>query len=456
MLQLASLHYTPGLMWRRRIGWTVYQLLVVMALMVAAPFLLAGRGRHYLATLRGRLGLDFGPSSQDVPPIDRVWIHAVSVGEVAVAATLIAKLPKDLPLVVTTVTPTGQDHANQLFGVSASHRVKVAYLPFDVGFAVSRFFKSFAPTCLILVEGDYWPLILETARRRNVPVAVVNGRVGKRSGDRLKRIPWLSKILFFDAIHRFAMQTPLDGRRLVEGGAASERIQVVGNLKFDSAVPEPKPQLEATLERLANGRAILLAGSTMAGEDPQVLDAFLGLGAGDRALLLLAPRHPQRFDSAADLLRERSLTFLRRSNLDSNQPGDPSTAGSPDVVLLDTLGELASLYRIADIAFIGGTLVPTGGHNPLEPALFSVPTVVGPAMTNFQEIADQFDEAGAWGRVADSAELTALWKTWLANPQEAREFGLRASDLLAANRGALERTLSLLNPLFTSSEETTS
>ena len=435
----------------RRIGWLFYQLSIAAGMALAAPFLLVRRGRHYLVTLAGRFGLHRGPSFADGDGSKhrRLWIHAVSVGEVAIAATLIRKLPEDLPLVVTTVTPTGQARAQALLADSGDHRV-AAYLPFDLGFAVSTFFRRFKPSALILVEGDYWPLVLESARRRGVPVAVINGRVGERSGRRLARFPRLARRLFFDSVSRFAVQTVEDRRRLIAAGASPERIRVTGNLKFDASEPRPLPELEAEIRRLADGRSILLAGSTMPGEEEQLLDAFAAIGAGSRALLLIAPRHPERFDAVARLIRERGLTLLRRSLLAVGEAGDELRAASEavDVILLDSLGELAGLYRVADSAFIGGTLVPTGGHNPLEPACFAVPTVVGPSMHNFREMAEIFDRAGAWARVADSAALARLWQTWLEDPQAAREVGQAAEELLAANRGALERTLEVIEPIL--------
>ncbi len=438
----------------RRTGWLLYQLSIAAGMALAAPFLLARRGRHYLATLAGRVGFHRGPvPAGGAGPEGRprtLWIHAVSVGEVAVAATLIRKLPEDLPLVLTTVTPTGQARARALLADSSGRRV-AAYLPFDLGFAVSIFFRRFQPAALILVEGDYWPLVLEAARRRQVPVAVINGRVGERSGRRLARFPRLARRLFFDTVDRFGVQTAEDRRRLIAAGAPAERIRVTGNLKFDASEPHPVPELEAEIRRLAGGRPILLAGSTMPGEEEQLFDAFAEIGAGSRALLLIAPRHPERFDSVARLIGERGLACLRRSQLDVAGKSDrcrETVSEAGDVLLLDSLGELAGLYRVADVAFIGGTLVPTGGHNPLEPACFAVATVVGPSMENFRQMAEIFDRAEAWARVADSAALARLWQRWLADPEAARTVGREAADLLAANRGALERTLEVIEPML--------
>lgn len=406
----------------------LYQLAAGAALLIAGPFLLVRRGAHYLPTLSGRLGSSTASASRPDRPL---WLHAVSVGEVAVAATLARALPADLPLVVTTVTPTGQERAKALF----RDRAEVAYLPFDLGFAVRRFFDRFRPGALVLVEGDYWPLVLSEARRRGLPVAVINGRVGDRGYGRMRKLRPLLGWLF-DRVDRFGVQTGEDRDRLVSLGVPAGRITVTGNLKYESPEPAVKPELEERLRTLAAGRPILLAGSTMPGEEEQVLDAFRRL---EGAMLVIAPRHPERWDEVAALLGPNAV---RRSQIPE--------VGRPDIILLDSLGELAGLYRIAAGAFIGGTLVPKGGHNPLEPARFGVPVAVGPSMHNFRDMAERFDQAQAWRRVRDAGELAAAWKEWLADPAAAREQGERALRLLEENRGALERTLELLGPILPS------
>lgn len=414
----------------RSVLWGLYQLATGAALLAAGPFLLARRGGHHLPVIPGRLGRFSGePTGRGA-----LWLHAVSVGEVGVAATLARALPPDLPLLVTTVTPTGQARARAAF----AGRAEVAYLPFDLGGPVARFFRRFEPRALVLVEGDYWPLVLSEARRRGLPIAVVNGRVGDRSFRRMRRLrPLLGPL--FSGIDRFGVQTAADRERLITLGVDPLRVAVTGNLKYESPEPERKPDLEAMLQRLAVGRPLLLAGSTMAGEEAQVLDAFERLGGGERALLVIAPRHPERWGEVAALLEARGVDFVRRSS--------PSKEGGA-VVLLDSLGELAGLYRLAAAAFIGGTLAPTGGHNPLEAARFGVPVAVGPAMHNFREMAEAFDRAGAWRRVADSGALAAAWREWLDDPAAAREVGGRGLRLVEENRGALARTREMLDPLL--------
>jgi 3-deoxy-D-manno-octulosonic-acid transferase len=222
---------------------------------------------------------------------------------------------------------------------------------------------------------------------------------------------------------------------------AEGKITVTGNLKFESAPPRELPELETSLRELAGSRPILVAGSTMGGEEEQILEAFEQLGGGARALLVLAPRHPERIGEVDKLLRERDVPMIRRSRLG---PGS-----QPAVVLLDTMGELASIYRVGAGAFIGGTLVPTGGHNPLEAARFSLPIAVGPSMENFQEMERLFDQDQAWQRVASAAELAGVWEEWLSHPERAEQMGARAAKLVTRNQGALERTLEILAPLLT-------
>jgi len=424
----------------RGLNRALYQAAMGAALAVGGPVLLTRRGRHYLETLPGRLGR--APAAPAELGAGGLWLHAVSVGEVSVAATIVRALPAELPLVVTTVTPTGQARARAIF----AERAAVAYLPFDLGFAVRRFFDRFRPAALVLVEGDYWPLVLAEARRRGLPVAVVNGRVGNRSFGRMRRFAPLARRLLA-GVDLYGVQDAEDRRRLAALGVPKERVRVTGNLKFEAAEPPLDPALAARVRELAAGRPIVLAGSTMPGEEEKVLAAFERAGGGGRALLVLAPRHPERWDEVDALLaawaRERGGAHLRRRRLPADLPTQPVS-----VLLLDSLGELAGLYRLAAAAFIGGTLVATGGHNPLEPARFGVPLAVGPSLHNFRDVAERFDRAGAWRRVADAAELGEVWRGWLDDPVEAERQGHRGRALVQANRGALARTLELLAPVL--------
>lgn len=413
--------------------WLLYQIATALILVLGAPFFLLTRGKHYLSTVPGRLG-GYSGKVPDRP----LWIHAVSVGEVGVAATVVAALPADLPVLITTITPTGQRRARETFG----ERAAVAYLPFDLGFAVSRFMRRFRPRALVLTEGDYWPLVLHRARHDGLSITVINGRVSDRGFRRMASVrPLLGTTL--GRVDRFVVQTDDDRDRLTNLGVGSERILVSGNLKYETPTPKANPKLEELLAGMADGRPILVAGSTMKGEEEAVLEGFDALGGGKRALLILAPRHPERWDEVARLLARSPHSLVRRSACDAVKGTD-----RPDVVLLDSLGELAGIYRIAAAAFIGGTLTPTGGHNPLEPARFGVPVVVGPSMENFRQIATAFDRGDAWARVPDGTTLGVVWSHWLENPEQASEVGDRGRALIDANRGALPATLEELQPIL--------
>ena len=422
-------------------GWLLYQSAFAAVLPLAAPLLAARRGfSHYRTTLRGRLAQAL-PAPAAAP--GALWIHAVSVGEVGVAATLGRLLPPGLPLCVTTVTPTGQAQARRLFPPPAA----VGYLPFDLAFAVRRFFDAIAPRLLLLCEGDYWPLVLREARRRRLPVVVVNGRMSDRAFARQKHLGKLNR-LFYGAVDFFAMQTAEDRERLLALGVEPAKVAVGGNLKFDARPPAPKPELEAAIENLAAGRPILVAGSTLEGEEEALLAALGELGR-EKLLLVLAPRHPERWDAVEKLVEGRGFSLLRRSRLDLG-PGAAAPAGkAPEVLLLDSLGELAAVYRLGAAAFVGGTLVPKGGHNPIEPAHFGVPVLVGPSMFNFREIGERFARAQAWRRLDHARQLAPALAELLADPAAAAALGGRARALLEENRGAAARTLELIQPFLT-------
>ncbi len=415
-------------------AWLLYQALMALLLGLAAPVLLLTRSSHYLPTLSGRLG-----KYRAVERQPRLWVHAVSVGEVGVANTLIRALPKTLRLVVTTVTPTGQEVARRTLG----DRADVAYFPFDLGFPIRRFFDTFTPTALVIIEGDLWPLVLSHCERRSLPIAVANCRISGRNFRRLRRLRCILRPLF-GPVDLFAAQSREDEQRLLYLGVGAEKVQTVGNLKFDTPDPPNLTQLEEQIRELAGSRPILVAGSTMPGEEQLVIEAFKQVGL-ERATLVIAPRHPERCDEVDQLLTEMGVRSVRRSQL-----GDRGTVSTepPSAVLLDTLGELSPLYRLASGAFVGGTLVSTGGHNPLEAARFGVPIAAGPSMENFREIETLLDARKAWRRVLDPTQLASSWLEFLDHPESARAMGAEAAAIVEANRGAVDRTLALLGPLL--------
>ncbi len=410
--------------------WLLYQVGYCLLLVLVGPVLLVRRGRHYLSTIKGRMG-----SYAGTIPKNPLWIHAVSVGEVTVASTLIRALPADIPLLVTTITPTGQELAKAILG----DRATVTYLPFDLDFAIQRLLRRFQPQGLILVEGDLWPLLLRRVAMRSIPVVVINGRVSDHSFTRMRRLrPLLGPL--FDHVDRFGMQTIEDGQRLEDLEVPSDRVEVLGNIKFDSPAPAALPDVESRLSALANGRTILIAGSTMPAEEDEILEAFRQAGGGEDAMLILAPRHPERWAQVEVLVQQSRFRCLRRTDLET-------ATTEPDVIILDTLGELASLYRVALSSFIGGTLVPTGGHNPIEAAQHGSAVVVGPSMENFREIARVFNQAEAWKQIGNSRQLAGVWSRWLSAPEQAEELGAKGKQVVDSNRGALDRTLTFVQPL---------
>lgn len=414
--------------------WILYQLVVALALLLAGPFLLLLRGKHYLPTIAGRFGI--GASAEVAEPL---WIHGVSVGEVGVARTLIRALPPSTALLLTTITPTGQAGARAIERAN----YQVAYLPFELGIPIRRFLRRFAPRALVLCEGDYWPLLLHHVSRRGMPVAVINGRVSDRSFARMRRLrPLLGPLL--GSVDTFGVQSTEDQRRLVALGVEASRIRVTGNLKFDAEQPDRPQALERLLSQVAAGRPLLIAGSTMPGEEELVLEAFQAAAGGETALLVLAPRHPERWDAVETLIRSSGVALQRRSRL----AGDASASPTTDVVLLDSMGELAGLYAACRAAFVGGTLVPTGGHNPIEPARFGAAIAAGPSMENFRAIATEFDRHQAWIRVENARDLADFWRRAIARDADLAASGERAANLIERNQGALTRTLDLLQPLL--------
>jgi 3-deoxy-D-manno-octulosonic-acid transferase len=365
-----------------------------------------------------------------------LWIQAVSVGEVEIARRLIRALRErapDLPITVTATTATGLELArSSLAGMAA-----VAACPLDTIGPVSRFCDQVRPRALILVETELWPEMLSQAGDRGIPVAVVNARLSARSAARYRRVRALLRPLL-EPITLVLTRDVDDARRFQSIGVAADRITAVGNIKYDlEADPRPLPW-RAAVEVAAGRRPVVVAGSTMEGEEAMVLDALAEVDE-PRPLLVLAPRHPERFDAVAELVAARGLALARRSRLDQ----EPPTADA-DVFLLDTIGELSRAYALARVAFIGGSLVPTGGHNPLEPLAWGVPVVSGPHVHNFAEVYRLLFEAGAARCVDGPADLAGAIGRWLSDPVAAQAAGSAGEVVVRDNRGATERTASVL------------
>jgi len=388
---------------------------------------------------RERLGerFGFGPALQG----DTIWIHAVSVGEVQAAESLVKQLlarhPRHL-LLLTTVTPTGAARARQLFGDS----VRLRYIPFDLPGSVRRFFDRVRPRLAMILETELWPNLYAECGRRKVPLVLASARISPRSVGRYRRlVPLFRQALSHGIL--IAAQSETDASRFRSIGANPARTHVTGNIKFDF---QPPPGIEdrgaAWRQSHAPGRPIWVAGSTHGGEEELILDAHKAVRqrCAD-ALLILVPRHPQRFDIARELLIRRGEAFASRS---SGTAIPPATS----VLLGDTMGELMMFYAAADVAFVAGSLVPIGGHNLLEPASLGRPVLTGPYNFNSEAAARLLLEAGAARTVADARQLGAVVTELLGDAALRRSMGAAGRAVLDANRGALERLLKLVDPLL--------
>jgi 3-deoxy-D-manno-octulosonic-acid transferase len=367
-----------------------------------------------------------------------IWVHAVSVGEVQAAAVLIESLVMRLAgtqITLSCATPTARARARALLP-----GVDVRYAPYDLPGCVRRCLARLAPRMLIVLETELWPNLLHEAQRAGVPVLIASARVSARTARIYQRLPGLLHASLAADVWVGA-QTQADAQRFAALGVQPARLSVSGNIKFDRTPPAGLMQRGAQLRaRYGAGRALWVAGSTHAGEESIVLEAHrLLLIELPRALLVLAPRHPQRFAAAAASIAAQGFDFIRRS-------ADPAGADY-QVLLLDTLGELADFYAAADAAFVGGSLVPIGGHNLLEPAAAGLPVLSGPAQFNSPEVARALSAAGALTLVHDAAELAAALASLLADPAARARQGAAGRAAIEANRGALERLLGLIERL---------
>jgi 3-deoxy-D-manno-octulosonic-acid transferase len=414
----------------------LYSLVMLLAAPLAFAIVLL-RGLRERAYWQG-LGERFGFGARTAAP--SVWLHAVSLGEVAAAAPLVrALLARDprAPLVLTTATPTGRARAQALFGGT----VDVRYLPYDTPGAVGRFLGRIDPEIGIILETELWPNLFRACARRGIPLLLASARISARSADRYRRFAGVFAGILADVA--VAAQTDADARRFIALGAAPERTEVTGNVKFDIEIG---PALLESGRMLRAGRLgtrpVWVAGSTHAGEDDIVLDAH-GLVTAHlpAALLVLAPRHPSRFDAVAALLARRGWRFERWSAAKAGADAIPADVA---VLLLDSVGELVGFYAAADVAFVGGSLVPIGGHNLLEPAAAGVPVFMGPSTANAAEIAALLLMRGAARRVAGAADLAAGVSALLGDPAACRAAGGIARAAVEENRGSVSRLIELI------------
>jgi 3-deoxy-D-manno-octulosonic-acid transferase len=439
----------------------LYSLITAAGMVLLTPYVLLSKVRRqkYLPNLPERLARRFPAElvvqGGGVPRA--IWLHAVSVGEVLAAVPFARCLKERFPdwrLVVSTTTATGQKLARERMNFADA----VFYFPFDWNGPVRRAFRAVQPGVVVILETEIWPNLLRHARRAGVPVVFVNGRLSDGSFHRFAGAlkasgGFLGTFLrgILNDATLYLVQSHQDATRLMALGAAAQRVQVTGSMKYDMAVPAPNAfvdWLRAELQQSQRG-PVVVAGSVIAGEEAPVLAAFAEIERKwPQALLILAPRKPERFRAAGEEVGQAGWRVIRRSEISLN--GDSAgvlggaAQGANGVLLLDTIGELAAVYGLADVVFIGGSLERGGGHNPLEPAAFAKAPVFGPSMDNFREIAATLLKADAAIQVDSASQLGAAWTDLLDNAQRRTHMGLAAREIVERNSGATAATLDRL------------
>lgn len=371
-----------------------------------------------------------------------IWVHSVSVGETLAAVPLIKQLQQRYPkaqLVVTTMTPTGSERVKASFGDSVYH----AYAPYDLPDVVARFLRRVKPNLLVIMETELWPNLIAGCARRNIPVVVANARLSGKSAQGYQRVAGLTTSLLSN-VSKIAAQHQEDGNRFVELGLPPEKLSVTGNIKFDlelgSELIEKAESLK-TQWRGGSERPVWLVASTHSGEDEQILTAFRQVLTRHPSLLLvLVPRHPERFNDVAQLCGERGFTLVRRSEGAAPQASD-------QILLGDTMGELLAFCGASDIVFMGGSLVPVGGHNLIEPAAWSAPVLSGPHLFNFAEASRLLLAADGMQICENSEQLAEKLEALLSNPARCEQMGLAAKEVAEQNRGALSRLLTVIDAI---------
>ena len=391
--------------------------------------------RSYLQRIGERLGVGY-------PRLDRcIWIHAVSVGEVVAAVPLIRALGRrfpDRPLLVTTVTPTGAARVASLFGDEVHH----TYIPFEAPHVVDRFFSATNPDIALVLETEIWPNLYRGCGVRDIPLVLVSARISPKSLRNYRRLlPLFRETLSHGIV--IAAQSEADAERFLSLGAAPERTRVTGNIKFDVELPTDLPIRGREVRAdLFLDRSVWIAASTHEGEEEIVLAAHQALLKNrPDVLLVLVPRHPQRFAAVREMIVKRGMSVVSRTD-------GASCSTSTQVFLGDTMGELTLFYAASDVAFVAGSLVPIGGHNLLEPAALGLPLLSGPHVFNAQEIADMFVANGSCKLVQDSAELAAAVEDLLSDPETASRLGQAGREILERNRGSLDRLMAMIEPLM--------
>lgn len=423
--------------------YLLYNLLLPLAALILLPWdlikgVLRGRARR---GLRERCGFYAADRLAPLQGKQVIWLHAVSVGETRAAIPLIKALKQRYPhsaLVLTNVTETGHEVAEGIAQVDLC-----LYFPYDFAWVMRRAFRQLAPTLVAIVETEIWPNLLRVAGRQGIPVVLVNGRISDRSFPRYRRLGSLLRPVLAQ-FSAFCMQSALDAERIRALGAPAERVSVTHNLKFDMQTDgldkSDGPRLRLNFGLPSQSR-VLVAGSTHPGEEEQLVEVYQRLlQDGHDLVLVLVPRHPERCRAVGDLLTAKKLPFVKRSAVEEGK----TRLASGAVLLVDSVGELLKFYATADLVFVGGSLVPVGGHNILEAALLSKPVMFGPQMHNFKEIARLLSKAGGGMSVADAEELYRVAGRLLNDPAEGRAMGARGYELLSENAGATARTLAVI------------
>jgi 3-deoxy-D-manno-octulosonic-acid transferase len=402
---------------------------------------MATSGR-YRAGLAGRLGRVPAGVSESIAGRKTIWLHAVSVGEVMAAAELIREVRRQKPdwvIAISTTTETGQRLARERFG---SHS-PVFYMPLDLAVLIRRYLRVLHPEMVVLMESELWPNLIDVCASDGIPLAVVNGRVSDRSLPRYLRLKRLWEPIL-KRVSLFLAQSEENGARFVQIGAPAERVKVTGNLKYDVRAAGTTAMTTRLGEILPESARVVVAGSTLEGEEKMLLDEWPKvLEEQPDAVLILAPRRPERFSTVAGLVETAGFDLLRASDLDLDRR-DQSRGG---IILLDTIGDLASVYSLASVAFVGGSLVPMGGHNPLEPARFGIPVVMGRSSENFREIVDAMRTAEAI-RIVKPSELGDALIELLRDGEKARRMGEHGREVFLAQAGATARTVEWLSGLL--------
>jgi 3-deoxy-D-manno-octulosonic-acid transferase len=422
-----------------------YNILLTFLLILASPYFLLRSliQKRFRKALPQRIGFFRSPSFKRP-----IWVHAASVGEVFCSIPLLKKIKKEfthLKIVLTTMTFTGNETAKTYLPEAD----QVLFLPIDHPFIIPRVIEKIQPNLLLIAETELWPNLLQSCGKKGIPIVLFNGRISQKSFQRYQLLQFFFKRCL-KHISLFLMQTEEDRTRIIEMGGESQKTRVVGNLKFDQTFPSFTPEVVAEMTThlgFQGNENIFIAGSTHAGEEEILVSLYKELKKSNPHLvLILAPRHLERLEEVERILRKESLSWLRKTSLSLGS--GRSDQERPDVILLDTMGELMGLYSLGTLVFVGGSLVPVGGHNPLEPLFFRKCVLFGPYMFNFLEISKRLTENGGAIQVSGKEDLFSQMKRLLFDEEARKEVGERGYQFLQKHQGATERMLEEIRPFL--------